>query len=514
MPKVPGYSGHVVQRHSSMNEQVIGKFTDSNHLSMIQNSKPTPYDKDVISLFTQSGFYSNDFLNMINKSTPFYIDSNTDQFMWKVGMPYRFNKIIQVPTETQANATPGIDESTFTLVFERPSFQINDVITPDKRFGDALIVVSDPIPVGTGAMYHLKLTGANVTATTSADKSWFIEGQTYFRVDQITGEFTQNLGGLDNAGQELTLVDSLSAGWGLEHTVTKWADQRTLKDEKGRPLDLITYNNYVIGEDGKPKVIGFRWEPFIDAELRKEMLRIKAERAIWGRGGYSLEKTGKQEVRKHTEGVYHKMKRDGNYIPFQKGTFSLNLIREALGDLFYRRVDMGKRRAKLFTNEAGIALFRQANKDDLMAMGLTVMVDIKEYGRDPKVVHPGFDMMFSMETGEVEVSHLKELDLPWSQMDFDFNRKSSPIFFIFDITNPDGGLSNNIRTVRQSGAPSMTWGYINGRQHHMGFAASQGMNSASKQPGYTIWYEDREDIFIEDMSRVVIIEEVGGVNLP
>jgi len=34
------------------------------------------------------------------------------------------------------------------------------------------------------------------------------------------------------------------------------------------------------------------------------------------------------------------------------------------------------------------------------------------------------------------------------------------------------------------------------------------MNSGSMQPGYTIWMEDRYDVFIEDLSRCVVIEQV------
>ncbi len=509
--KVPGQTGFLTHRMSSFDERVIGKFTDSNHLSSLSKSSPSKYDKETISLYTQSSFYTNDFMNMINKSTPYYLRGNSDQWTWEVSVPYKFNKITHVPDATRANATPGIDESTFDLVFERPSFQINDVITADKRYGDDLIVVGGPTIHHSGARYTLKLTGDGVTASTSADVQFLVENQTYEQVNQVTGEFTQDLGGLDNAGQKLVMVDSLSAGWGLEHSITKWADQRTLKDDKGNPLDLIVFEKYQIGENGKKQTLGVRWEPFVEAQLRKKMLDLKVSRAIWSKGGYSTEQvSGRQEVRKHPLGIYHNMRANANTVEFNRGGFSLNLLRDTFGDLFYRRVDMKDRRVKLFTNEAGIDLFRQANKEDLAAMGLSIMVDIKAYKQDPMIVHPGFDMMYSMESGKVEISHLRELDVPQSQMDYDYNKKSTPIFFVFDLTNPDGGLSNNIRTVRHEGAPGMTWGYIDGRQHHLGFANTQGMSSANKFPGYQMWYEDREDVFIEDMSRCVIIEQTKG----
>lgn len=80
---------------------------------------------------------------------------------------------------------------------------------------------------------------------------------------------------------------------------------------------------------------------------------------------------------------------------------------------------------------------------------------------------------------------------------------------VFNVSpESDGSLIDNMREVRMKGSPSMTWGYVDGRQHHLGFAKSQGMNSANKFPGYTLWMEDRCDIFIEDMTRTVLIEEI------
>ena len=101
------------------------------------------------------------------------------------------------------------------------------------------------------------------------------------------------------------------------------------------------------------------------------------------------------------------------------------------------------------------------------------------------------------------------LDLPQSNLEFGQNKKSTPVFMVFDVSPmSDGSMVNNIREVRMKGAPSMTWGYIDGTRHHLGFAKSQGMSSANKFPGYEIWMKDRCDVFIEDLSRTVLIEEI------
>ena len=57
--------------------------------------------KKIISLYTQSSLYSNDFLDMINKRIPYYIDNNSDAWKWQVAVPYKFPKIIDIPSSTQ-----------------------------------------------------------------------------------------------------------------------------------------------------------------------------------------------------------------------------------------------------------------------------------------------------------------------------------------------------------------------------------------------------------------------------
>src|SRR5690606_35864802 len=99
--------------------------------------------------------------------------------------------------------------------------------------------------------------------------------------------------------------------------------------------------------------------------------------------------------------------------------------------------------------------------------------------------------------------------LPNTNAEFGQNKKSTPIFMVFDVSpEGDGTFGANVREVRHRSRPSMTWGYVDGAIHHLGFAKSQGMSSANKNPWYTLWFKDRSDIFVEDPSRVVLIEEI------
>jgi hypothetical protein len=72
--------------------------------------------------------------------------------------------------------------------------------------------------------------------------------------------------------------------------------------------------------------------------------------------------------------------------------------------------------------------------------------------------------MVTRETGRVELIHLKELDLPQTNLDFGQN-KNLLLYLWFDSMS-DGSLINNIRETYER-CSSMTWGYIDGTRHHL-----------------------------------------------
>lgn len=103
-----------------------------------------------------------------------------------------------------------------------------------------------------------------------------------------------------------------------------------------------------------------------------------------------------------------------------------------------------------------------------------------------------FDSFVTRESGLVSLIHLTELDLPQTNVEFGQNKKSTPVFFVFDVSpGTDGGMMNNIREVRRKDRPNMLWSYIDGRRHHLGAFASQGHSAANKNDSYTITMDDR-----------------------
>ena len=508
---IPGFTGLSYGRVSSTDKRSIGKFTDSNHLESFHDVAPSNYDKKVISLYTQSSLFSNDFLDMVNKSTPYYLDGLSDTWKWDIEKPYQFPKIIDVPSTTLSQTNIGIDGKEFEVVLDVQVAKNSVFSVGHRMYGQQFGVIRDPIPYGRGWLHACTLMSDN-PQTTSVNRVFLQQGIDIEVLDVVLGEFDQDLGGLDRLADKITMFETLGSSYGLEHTITAWADDKMLKNSQGQPLDIMVYINQRRNEkmDVRNDV---KWEPFVEYLLRKQMLEMKVKRMIWSKPGYMRTNGGKQELKKKSAGVYPRMRASGNYHPYNRGEFTPALIRSIFGDLFYRRVDVAKRHVKMYTNEAGFDAFQQAIKEDALNSGLVFNV-----GDNDKFINGtgqhlqlnfAFDSFVTRETGKVELVHLKELDLPQTNLEFGQNKKSTPIFFVFDVSpTSDGSLVNNIREVRRAGTPSMQWGYVDGRRSHLGAFKSVGMQSASKFPGYTIWMEDRSDVFIEDLSRTVLIEEI------
>jgi hypothetical protein len=508
---VPGFTGFAATRISSMDGRAIGKFTDANHMDSLHMSDPADYDKKIITLYTQTQLYANDFQQMLDKSTPYYIDSNSESFKYNISVPFQFPKVIEIPEETELLDKPGIDQQEFSLVFDKKEFYLHDVITSQKmELTTPLVVVKDPIPYNSGWLYTFTILSDNPKVD-FIYKNFFKVGAEFEFLHNLVGEFTNDLTGLGGMGSKMTLYESIGAGFGIEHSITDWADARMLRDGKGNPLDLMVYGNMRRGALPEKMSADIRWEPYVEYLMRKKMYDMKTAYQIWGRPGTAKDMNSKQEIKKSTSGIYHKMINNGNTVFYNRGEFNIQLLRDVFGDLFYRRVDIKDRRVKIYTNEAGMEIFKKANKEDLFNSGLTVIADnrfIQGSGQNMTVSY-AFDSIITSDTGRIDVSHLRQLDLPNTNLEQGQNKKSTPIFMVFDVSpSGDGGLQNNIRSVRMRSRPSMTWGYIDGSVHHLGFAKSQGMSSASKDPWYTVWMKDRCDVFIEDLSRCVIIKEI------
>lgn len=513
LQQLPGVTGFVVDRISSNDKRAIGKFTDANHLHSFHQAYPQDYDKKIISLYSQTSLYANDFLNMLSGSTPFLLEDGKMEWQWDMEIPYQFPEIVEVPSDTLSQDKVGIAGKEFDLILNTNEFKKNDiVIIGSKRYGQRLSVVADPKQAQARTFIYTFTLVSPIPENDYVNKTFLQAGVNIEKSHNNLGEFDQDMSGLRPLGDKMRLYESMGAGVGIEHGITAWADDMRFDgaySPDGKPLDILVYMQKQRGE--KPVSANMiRWEPFIEAQMRKELLEMKVNKMIWAQPGPVKTGGTRQEIKKESAGVHWRMKNSGNYWGFNRGEFSVNMLRTAFGDLFYRRVPMGKRQVKLYTNEAGFNIFQQAVKEDAFGSGLTFIADERfVQGSGQNLVYNfAFSSMVTRETGKVELVHLQELDLPQTNIEFGQNKMSTPIFMIFDVSAPDGGVSRNVREVRKKGVPNMTWGYIDGRRSHLGAFASQGHQASSKFNGYEIFMEAQYDVFVEDVSRTFLIEEL------
>lgn len=509
----PGFPGLYAGRISQMDNRTIGKFTDSNHLESFHRMYPAEYDKKIISLYTQTSLYKNDFLQMLDKTKPFYVDGMSDTWTWGVNVPYKFPKIIDVPATTTAQTNVGIDGLTFEVVFDVAMSQNTIISIGSRQYGQQIALVSDPIPYNRGWLNKCVLVSDN-PASDTVNMNYLVPGVDVEIINASIGEFDTEYLGMDRLAQQLQMFETLGSEYGKEHTITGWADDKRIQgvDSMGRPLDIMYYANKRNGQ-AINWATDVKWEPFIEFLMRKEMLELKTNRMFWAKPGFLRTYGTKQELKKVSAGIYHRMRTSGNYVPYNRGELSVNLMRTVFGDLFYRRVSMGERRVKLYTNEAGFDAFQDAVKQSALASGLNFTVGdndkfISGKGQGLRLDY-AFDSFVTRETGTVSLIHLTELDLPQTNLMFGQNKKSTPVFFVFDVSpTSDGSLMDNIREVRRANRPNMIWAYVDGLRHHLGAYASQGHSAANKNDSYSLIMKDRCDVFIEDMSRTVLIEEI------
>lgn len=510
----PGFTGLYVGYTSQTDKSNIGKFTDSNHLERIHRDFPEQYDKKIITLYTQTSLYSNDFIQMLDKSTPYLLNGMTDTWTWQVNKPYQFTKIIDIPQTTLDATFIGIDGKEFEVVFDRPVAKNAIVSIGSRIHGQQIGITGDPEPYASGWKNRATLISDNPTVD-YVNRQYFIQGVEVEVINASIGEFDSDYVGLDGLADRMQMFETLGSEYGFEHSITGWADDKRMSgagtDKWGNPLDIIYYANIRNGAIQSRNDV--RWEPFIEFMLRKEMLQMKVNRMFYAKPGFFKTNGSKQELKKVSAGIIWRMRTSGNYVPYNRGELSVGLLRAVFGDLFYRRVPMAQRRVKMYTNEAGFDAFQQAVKSDAVNSNLVFNVGDNDKFIQGKgqnlMLNYAFDSFVTRETGVVSLIHLTELDLPQTNVEFGQNKKSTPIFIVFDVSpESNGGLVNNIREVRRGNRPNMIWGYEDGLRSHLGAFASQGHSMGHKGDFYTIVMKDRCDVFIEDMSRTVLIEEL------
>jgi len=477
----------------------LGKFTDKTMLDTILKDKPQAYDK-VIKLFTQTKLYSNDFIDLITaNSTPFYIDEPDGQF------EYKLNKYTELPKVVvnlaSGNATAGIDGQEFELVFDKNVFVVNDIITAHRREQETQIqIASDAVPFQNFFKYTCRAIGK--FADSYVEQQYLAPGVEYMKVTNRISEYTTSLSSLGIIDGQLTVVTEGLMEYGVEHTMTEYARLKKLQNDRyGNPLDITYYS--VTGEQHSGKEFKFTlWEPTMSALMREEMVKMKANQWLWGREGMAKDEKGRPS--KVYAGLWQLLHK-GNVVYYNRGSFNMNLIRYTLDNLFHGRVAMKDRKAQVYTNRAGMQLVEKAIREDALGQGFTFNAENYVKGKTNLNLGFmfGFDRYHSKETGEVEFVELEQLNEANTFLEQGPNKRVTPLFIILDVSG--GASMSGIRELKLKSRPNGLSAYIPGVTS---FNGTESVLAASKNPYQTWMMKDFTGLFLEDLTKTVIIKEM------
>jgi hypothetical protein len=500
---IPRVNGRVIANahmtSSFYSKNGLGKLTDKNFVETMLRTKPDQYDKMMIRLFTDTKLYSNDLIDLVMKSgKPFMVNDPNGVFTYKIKKRAELPKVIV--NLASSIAKPGIDGQEFEIVFDKNVFVVNDIITAHRYEQETQIqIVNEGEKYQNGFKFRARAIGAS--GSDFVNQRFLQVGTEYFKIGNILGEYTTSFSSLGLFDGNLEVMADVLQQYGVEHTITDWADATKLgmqTDASGNPLDITYYSvtdPMAMGE--KTKIVG--WEPTVSRLLRMEMMRMKANTLMWGRQGNAKDEKGRPTRAK--QGLWQQLHL-GNVIYYDRGQFSLNLIRAAVGDLFYNRVLIKDRSVKIYTNRSGMELAATAIRKDFN--GQNFMVDAGKFMDGKDRLKQGyafqFDHFMTTETGPVEFVELEQLNEHATFLELGPNKKTPPIFIILDISGQDDA---GIREVKLATRPNMYYQYIPGS---VGFGGQQTV-VASKDPYSTYMMKDFAGIFLEDPTKSVIIKE-------
>lgn len=499
---IPGLNGSIKANigvaSSFYTKNAMGKYTDKNMLDSIIADRPQHYDR-IIKLYTQGRLYSNDFMDLVmTNAEPFYVEEPNGQFAYEIYKYCELPKIMVNLSDT--NPRTGEDGSPFSLVFDKQAFVQGDRITAHRREQEIqLQVVEEPEPY----QNYFKYTFIAISEFYDdfVSQKFLQPGTEYIKLDDGLGEYSTKYSSIGMLDGKMQVVAEGLEEYGVEHSMTEYARNKQLKfDQHGKPLDITYYS--VTGTDVTGQSIKLTaWEPTIQSLMRAEMMKMKANKLFWGRPGMGRDEKGRPI--KFYSGLWRQL-HQGNVIHFDQGTFSINLIRYALDNLFHNRVAIADRKAKIYTNRSGMQLVSRAVRTEATSQGLVFQAD--NYVKGPDNLNLGFMMDFSWfhtkETGKVEFIELEQLNQADTLIEQTNSKRVPPIFIILDISGQD---NMKLRELKLKGRPNMLSAYIPGVT---GFRGVESVLAASRNPYDTWLMKDFTGLFLEDPTRTVIMKEI------
>lgn len=527
----------------SSSEYKSGMNADHAHISQLQKKYGLPpTNLGIIEYFINSGFLETQgsLFNLPGEGTP--IDVQGSIYTYETPLALDEFYIMEDLSDTD---TPGKDEQTFKLRFNRRAVGNGVTITPSPYLDLQLFVTTDEIIVeGDTAIYTVKVVGQNAK-NKWFDKKFLTSGTRYAQGTSLFGEFstiTQDLEWGAKMAKFYNYVGQTRAA--INYVVSDEAAHMKVPD--GEIMSIKNYSRVLNMYQMKPGTEGFEyqiqgaassgfgemltnaykgdkkamrndialysWVPEVEALALQRLELDVVNEKFWGTGG-----TITLEGRTYNRplGLYHQMNQ-GNIHSYNIGTFTLPFLDGLLSSYFSGRMRFDTTNTiNITTGDGGMNMIYRLTQNLPSSHGMVTHSSDYLNG-DSRNLHfktpriTSFDFSF----GTITFSVNSALNPRKGVNDFTnpmigAYRLSSYMMFITDISN---SADSNIYTLRNSENWDTKWQFENGKYNYMGNL--NGFQGRLDVPwGFKVRMEKRHQaLLLKDPTKAFILKPINPNN--
>ena len=514
------------------NNYTTSSHVDSYHLSnLLKSAEPTdlgPVDLWAMAQKVEMPLYQ---MSSFGGKNVISVDNARGEYKWQIPVAQDLPYIVE--DIESANATKGIDGSTFKIKINKRYFGHGDIITYDKYNGvEMYITVDDIIPSGDGWIYTVQL--VNNDNTKYLDNKYLKIGTKVFRKGSARGEYGERFSDIGNVsagfrefynyvgGAEAHVHYSISSRADLMMKGGMKADGTVPVIEMWRNFDKnvdpsVTNLETMAEKMGKDYVKkayanGQLTRSFLTTLEAAHLTKIANDietYLMWGQGG-KVKQDGPDDIRLSV-GLWKQLDNSYKRI-YNKASFNLDLFKSEIFNFFNGKVEFKgpdpQRALIVQTGMGGMKLINEAIKKEAVNSGL--VLNAHELGA---VTGTGMDLNFGFAYTSYIIPFLANIKFVLNPA-FDnvhTNDIENPIidgfplssynFIIFDITD---NTNDNIYLLKLSWDNQLKWFYQNGTMDYMG--RTQGFQSSGQFNGYRVMMsQTMPAIWVKDPTKVLKI---------
>ena len=514
------------------NNYTTSSHVDSYHLSnLLKSAEPTdlgPVDLWAMAQKVEMPLYQ---MSSFGGKNVISVDNARGEYKWQIPVAQDLPYIVE--DIESANATKGIDGSTFKIKINKRYFGHGDIITYDKYNGvEMYITADDIIPTGDSFIYTVQL--VNNDNAKFLDNKYLTIGTKIFRKGSARGEYGERFSDIGNVsagfrefynyvgGAEAHVHYSISSRADLMMKGGMKADGTVPVIEMWRNFDKnvdpsVTNLETMAEKMGKDYVKkayanGQLTRSFLTTLEAAHLTKIANDietYLMWGQGG-KVKQDGPDDIRLSV-GLWKQLDNSYKRI-YNKASFNLDLFKSEIFNFFNGKVEFKgpdpQRALIVQTGMGGMKLINEAIKKEAVNSGL--VLNAHELGA---VTGTGMDLNFGFAYTSYIIPFLANIKFVLNPA-FDnvhTNDIENPIidgfplssynFIIFDITD---NTNDNIYLLKLSWDNQLKWFYQNGTMDYMG--RTQGFQSSGNFNGYRVFMtQTMPAIWVKDPTKVLKI---------